>query len=60
MNKDRIIADLQAKLEEAEDEIEYNLKRKGELKNEIEDLKEQLKDSKDMTANYFDQCASMY
>ena len=37
MNKDRVIRDLRAKLEGAEEEIEYNITRKEELKKEVEE-----------------------
>ena len=59
MNKDRIISDLRGQLEEAEEEIEYNVRRKEELKDKIERLEEELQGARDMYSNYFDQCKSL-
>ena len=59
MNKDRIIADLRRKLQEAEEEIDYNVSRKEELKRDIEDLEEQLSGARDMYGSYMDQCKNL-
>ena len=59
MNKDRIIQDLREKLEEAEEEIEYNVRRKEELKDKIESLEKQLRGARDMYSSYMDQCKNL-
>ena len=66
MSKDRTIQDLRRKLVEAEEEIDYNVKRKEELKTELEDsdekireLEGKLKSSDDMYSHYFQQCCSL-
>ena len=40
MNKDEIIEDLHRKLEAADEEIDYNIERKEELKKEVRELKD--------------------
>ena len=59
MNKDRIIKDLQNQLEEAEEDIEYNVRRKEELKKDIENLEEELKGARNMYGTYFEQCKNL-
>ena len=66
MNKDRVIRDLRAKLEGAEEEIEYNITRKEELKKEVEEandeirsLEEKLKYANNCYDNYFQQARNL-
>ena len=59
MNKDRIIADLRRKLDEAEEEIEYNVRRKEELKKDIDELEDRLRGARNMYGNYMDQCKNL-
>ena len=42
MSKDRVIQDLQKKIKEAEEEIDYNIKRKEDLKENIEDAEKKI------------------
>ena len=57
MNKDRLITDLWRELDEAEEEIEYNVRRKEDLKEEFEYLKLELKEAKKTSDHYSDQCS---
>ena len=59
MNKDRIIADLRRKLDEAEEEIEYNVRRKEELKKDINELEDQLRGACNVYGSYMDQCKNL-
>ena len=59
MDKSRIIDDLRKQLDDAEDEIEYNIKRKEELKDEVMDLKKSVKYWHDTSQNYMDQIKSI-
>merc|ERR1711954_491705 len=65
-SKDRIIQDLREKLEDAEEEIKYNVERKEELKRDLreadkntEKLEDQLKSANEIYDHYFSQCCSL-
>ena len=59
MEKDRIIDDLRKNLEDAEEEIEYNVNRKEELKDEVKELKESMEYWQDTSQNYMEQIKSI-
>ena len=66
MTKDRQISDLKRSLKEAEEEVDYNVQRKEELKKDLKDadkkiehLQDELKNSDDMYSHYFQQCCSL-
>ena len=59
MEKDRIIDDLRKNLEDAEEEIEYNVNRKEELKDEVKELKESVEYWQDTSQNYMEQIKSI-
>ena len=44
MEKDRLIEHLKRRLAKAEDNVDYHIHRKDELKNEIENLEEKIND----------------
>ena len=44
MDKDRVIGKLRRDLDKAEDDLEYNIRRKEELKEDIQDLQNRIDD----------------
>ena len=51
MDKERIISNLRRRLDKAEDDIEYHISRKNELKSEIENLEEKIEDLEESIRN---------
>ena len=51
MDKERIISNLRRRLDKAEDDIEYHISRKNELKSEIKNLEEKIEDLKENIRN---------
>ena len=59
MNQSRIIEDLRNRIDDAEEELEYNIQRKEELKEEVKKLKDSVKYWQDTSHNYMGQIKSI-
>ena len=59
MDRDRIIDDLRKNLEDAEDEIHYNVNKKEELKGKIKELKESVEYWQETSQSYMEQIKSI-